>query len=102
MPSLLRMLIVLLLDTVALFLLRGGDPRLRHPDVGRGARDGGGPRRSQRARVAGLARFTLPLSMLTLGLSALVLNGALVVIAALVSPSVEISGWLAARSSCSG
>jgi uncharacterized membrane protein YvlD (DUF360 family) len=41
-----------------------------------------------------LARLTLPLSVLTLGLGALVLNGALVALAALISPGVEIAGWL--------
>ncbi len=41
-----------------------------------------------------LARLTLPLSVLTLGVSALVLNGALVALAALISPGVELAGWL--------
>ena len=43
-----------------------------------------------------LARFTLPLSVLTLGLSALVLNGLLVLLAATVSPGVRIDGWFEA------
>ena len=38
-----------------------------------------------------LARFTLPLSVLTLGLSALVLNGALVALAARISPGGAVA-----------
>ncbi len=94
MPSLLRILVVLLLDAAALFLLAWVIPGF---DIKTWAGALG------MAAVLGvlnalvwpvLARFTLPLSVLTLGLSALLLNGALVVLAALISPGVEIDGWL--------
>jgi uncharacterized membrane protein YvlD (DUF360 family) len=93
-PSPLRILVVLLLDTVALFLLAEVIPGFEI-ETWAGALG--------MAAVLGvlnalvwpvLARFTLPLSVLTLGLSALVLNGALVVLAALISPGVHIDGWV--------
>jgi uncharacterized membrane protein YvlD (DUF360 family) len=43
-----------------------------------------------------LARFTLPLSVLTLGLGSLVLNAGLFALAASVLPGVQIGGWLEA------
>jgi uncharacterized membrane protein YvlD (DUF360 family) len=88
------MLVVLLLDTVALFVLADVLPGF---EIQTWAAALG------MAAVLGvlnalvwpvLARFTLPLSVLTLGLSALVLNGALVALAALISPGVRIDGWL--------
>jgi uncharacterized membrane protein YvlD (DUF360 family) len=42
-----------------------------------------------------LSRLALPLSVLTLGLAAIVLNGGLVAIAAAISPGATISGWFA-------
>jgi uncharacterized membrane protein YvlD (DUF360 family) len=42
-----------------------------------------------------LSRLALPLSVLTLGLAAIVLNGALVAIAAAISPGAEINDWAA-------
>ena len=48
---------------------------LRRPRPGRGARGGGRRRRAQRAGLAHPGRLTLPLSVLTLGGAALVLNG---------------------------
>jgi uncharacterized membrane protein YvlD (DUF360 family) len=42
-----------------------------------------------------LSRLALPLSVLTLGFAALALNGALVAIAAALSPGAEINGWVA-------
>jgi uncharacterized membrane protein YvlD (DUF360 family) len=93
-PSLVRILVVLLVDTVALFLLAEVIPGF---DIQTWAGALG------MAVVLGvlnalvwpvLARFTLPLSVLTLGFSALLLNGALVVLAALISPGVEIKGFI--------
>jgi uncharacterized membrane protein YvlD (DUF360 family) len=43
-----------------------------------------------------LSRYTLPLSVLSLGLSALLLNGALILLAAAISPGVELNGFWAA------
>ena len=40
-----------------------------------------------------LSRLTLPLSVLSLGLSALILNGALIVLAAAISPGVDLHGF---------
>ena len=40
-----------------------------------------------------LARFTLPLSVLTLGLGSLVLNAGLFALAASAAPGVQIGGW---------
>ena len=40
-----------------------------------------------------LSRLTLPLSVLSLGLSALMLNGALILLAAAISPGVELHGF---------
>jgi uncharacterized membrane protein YvlD (DUF360 family) len=42
-----------------------------------------------------LSRLALPLSVLTLGLAAIVLNGGLVAIAAAISPGATINGWFA-------
>jgi uncharacterized membrane protein YvlD (DUF360 family) len=42
-----------------------------------------------------LSRLTLPLSVVTLGGAALVLNGALVALAAAISPGATINGWFA-------
>jgi uncharacterized membrane protein YvlD (DUF360 family) len=93
-PSPLRIAIVLVLDTVALLLLADVIPGFRVESAAAAL---------GMAVVMGLlnalvwpvlARLTLPLSVLTLGLSALVLNGALVALAALISPGVEIEGWL--------
>jgi uncharacterized membrane protein YvlD (DUF360 family) len=42
-----------------------------------------------------LSRLALPLSVLTLGLAAIVLNGGLVAIAAAISPGATISSWFA-------
>jgi uncharacterized membrane protein YvlD (DUF360 family) len=89
-----RIAIVLLLDAAALLLLAAALPGFEIDSVA--AAFG-------MAAVMGvlnalvwpvLARYTLPLSVLTLGLSALVLNGALIVLAALISPGVEIEGWV--------
>ena len=42
-----------------------------------------------------LSRLALPLSVLTLGGAALVLNGGLVAVAAAISPGASINGWFA-------
>jgi uncharacterized membrane protein YvlD (DUF360 family) len=42
-----------------------------------------------------LSRLALPLSVLTLGLASIVLNGGLVAIAAAISPGATINGWFA-------
>src|SRR4029077_3061563 len=40
-----------------------------------------------------LSRLALPLSVVTLGLASILLNGALVALAAAVSPGAEINDW---------
>jgi len=96
------MLVVLATDTVALFALAAIIPGFEI-DTWAGALG--------MALILGvlnalvwpvLARFTLPLSVLTLGLSALVLNGALVALAALISPACTSRAGSRGRSWSSG
>ena len=88
-----RAAVVVLLDAVALFLLNWVLPGFELEDAGTAV---------AMAAVVGvlnglvwpaLARFALPLNVLSLGLFSLVLNGVLLTLASEVLPGARIDGW---------